>query len=414
MQDIHSSLELKRQWFLNSRKDPIDLFYSFEGELGKGAYGTVLKAREKSSNRQVAVKIIQKNRVIESHTFKHEVEVLQNLDHPNIVRLLEFFETERLCYLVLEYCEGGELFQKLAKERNFSELTAAHIMRKLVSGVRYCHSNGICHRDLKPENCLMVDNGIESDLKIIDFGLATNITEQHLINGVCGTAYYVAPEVLSGSYGVECDCWSLGIIMYTMLSGSPPFTGKNNQEVLMKVYNGSYSLRGKAFAKISKIAKDLISRLLVNDPTMRLTAQQAFEHPWIQVLAPIPDCPLSTEIFDEISNFSNFSKFKKATLLYIASRLSEKELFTLKNLFLTIDKDGDGSISRSELEFALSKLNKTIRVEHLDNLWKVLDMNHNGKIDYTEFISSCVSGQKYVDAGVLKSAFEFYDEVKST
>lgn len=414
MNDIYASLELRRQWFLNSRKDPIDQYYTFDCELGKGAYGTVLKAREISSNRQVAIKIIQKNRVLESHTFKHEIEVLRNLDHPNIVRLLEFFETERLCYLVLEYCEGGELFQKLAKERNFSELTAAHIMRKLISGVLYCHNNGLCHRDLKPENCLMVDNGEESDVKIIDFGLAMYINEQHVLNNVCGTAYYIAPEVLSGSYGIECDCWSLGVIMYTMLSGSPPFTGKNNQEILMKVYNGSYSLRGKTFTKISKIAKDLISRFLVKDPAMRITAEQALAHPWIQVLAPIPECPLSTEIFEEISNFSNFSKFKRATLLYIASRLSEKELFNLKNLFISIDKDCDGSISRTEFESALTKLNKNFRAESLENLWKVLDMNHNGKIDYSEFISSCVSGQKYVDAGVLKSAFQFYDEVINT
>lgn len=412
MSEVYTSIELKKQWFLNSRKDPIENCYVFEGELGKGTYGTVLKAREISSNRPVAVKIIQKNRVVESHTFKQELEVLQFLDHPNIVKLLEYFETERLCYLVLEYCEGGELFRKLAQERNFSELKAAFIMRKLISAVMYCHSNGLCHRDLKPENCLLVDNSEDSDIKIIDFGLAAYVTEQQALKSICGTAYYVAPEVLSGCYTVKCDCWSLGIIMYTILSGSPPFTGKNNQEVLMKVYNGSYSMRGKTFQKVSKMAKDLISRLLVNDPNMRLTAREAFEHPWIQVLSPVPDCPLPSETFDDINNFMNFSKFKRATLMYIASRLTEREINLLKEVFVSIDKDGNGTISRSEFDSAFDRMTRKLDKSDMDNLWKVLDMNHNGKIDYTEFISACVSGQAYVDVGILKSAFEFYDEVR--
>ena len=206
MTETFLSLELRKQWFINSRKETIENYYEFESEIGSGAYGKVIKAKERSSGGYFAIKIIQKNRVVEFQTFKQEIEILTILDHPNIVKLIECYETDRLCYLVLEYCEGGELFQKLGKEKNFSELKAAVIMRKLLSAVVYCHSNRICHRDLKPENCLLVDNSDNSDIKIIDFGLAAFASEEDVLNDVCGTAHYVAPEVLSGAYRLECDC----------------------------------------------------------------------------------------------------------------------------------------------------------------------------------------------------------------
>ena len=407
------SLELRKQWFINSCLDSIEKFYEFENDIGSGAYGKVVKAREISTGNYFAIKIVQKNRVSEFHTFKHEVDILRILDHPNIVNLTQCFETDRLCYLVLEYCEGGELLQKIAREKTFSELKAATVMRKLISAVLYCHNNKICHRDIKPENCLLVDNSADSDIKIIDFGLATITNEQQVLNDICGTAYYVAPEILTGSYRLECDCWSLGIILYMMLAGSPPFTGKNNQEVLMKVYNASYSFRSKAFAKVSEMAKDLISRLLVKDPSIRLTAREAFNHPWIQVLAPLPNFPLSMQIFEDIKHFIGFQKFKRATLMFIASRLTEKSIFSLKQMFVSMDRSGNGYISRAELEQGFKSSKAKFCVEDMDNIWKVLDTNHNGKIDYIEFITACICSQKYVTAGILKSAFEFYDMVRN-
>lgn len=406
------SLEVRKQWFIHSRTDSIDAFYEFQNEIGKGNYGTVVKARELNTSRIFAVKIIQKNRIVESHTFKQEIDILRVLDHPNIVKLVECFETDRLLYLVQEYCEGGELFQKLIQEKNFSELKAAHIMRKLISSIIYCHTNSICHRDLKPENCLLVNTSPDSDIKIIDFGLATFMSEQHVLNSICGTPYYVAPEVLAGSYRMECDLWSLGVILYMLLSGSPPFSGKNNQEIVSKVYSGTYSLRSKAFAKISQMAKDLISRLLVKDPSLRMTAKEAFKHPWIQILSPVPDKPLPLSTYESICQFVTFNKFKRGTLMFIASRLTEKEISYLKEQFCMISQDGNGTISRKEFNEAFSRINKLISQEHLDNVWRALDMNHNDTIDYSEFICACISGQLVADSGILKSAFEFYDVVK--
>lgn len=412
MSEVLKSLEVRKQWFIHSRTEPIDTYYEFLNEIGKGNYGTVVKARELNTNRIFAVKVIQKNRILESHTFKQEIEILQFLDHPNIVKLNECFETDRLLYLVQEFCEGGELFQKLVQEKNFTELKAAQIMRKLISAIIHCHNNNICHRDLKPENCLMVDNSANSDIKIIDFGLATFMNEQHLLNSICGTPFYVAPEVLSGSYRMECDLWSLGVILYMMLSGSPPFTGRNNQEIITKVYSGNYSLRTKAFAKISQMAKDLISRLLVKDPSLRLSAKEAYNHPWIQILSPVPDKPLPIKTYEDISHFVTFNKFKRGTLMFMASKLTEKEISYLKEQFCMIDQDGNGTISRKEFDESFSKISKSISQKELDNVWRVLDMNHNGTIDYSEFICACISGQVVADSGILKSAFEFYDEVK--
>lgn len=411
MTETFLSLELRKQWFINSRKDPIESVYLLESELGRGAYGTVRQARDKASGQQYAIKIIQKNRVSEFHTFKQEIEILRFLDHPNIVKLIECFETDRLCYLVLEYCEGGELLQRFAKEQGFSELRAAQIMRKLLSAVCYCHSNRICHRDLKPANCLMVDPSDQSDIKIIDFGLASLLSEEQVLNDPCGTPYFIAPEVLTGNCRLECDCWSLGVMLYMMLSGTLPFTGKNQEEVITKVHNASYTFRLKAFTKVSGMAKDLISRLLVKDPAFRLTAQAALDHPWIKVLSPVPEVPLPIEVCQNILQFVHFQKFKRATLMFIASRLNEKDIKLLKEIFVAMDRGGTGSISKKEFEIVIKKSSPNIHQNDLNNVWKVLDTNHNGKIDYIEFIAACISGRKYINAGILKTAFEFYDNV---
>mmetsp|Transcript_23609 Transcript_23609/g.23355 ORF Transcript_23609/g.23355 Transcript_23609/m.23355 type:complete len:282 (+) Transcript_23609:19-864(+) len=273
------SVTLKKQWFVGSKSSNIENSYRFEAELGSGAYGKVMKAVNLNSNQTVAIKMIQKIRVKDYKTFNKELAILSIMDHPNIVKVLETYETERICYLVMELCEGGELFDRIIQEKKLSEANAAFVMRKLFSALSYCHDQGICHRDLKPENLMFVTKSPDSDIKLIDFGLAKDITEHSVMHSLNGTPYYIAPEVLSGSYSHEIDCWSLGVIMYVMLSGTPPFNGKNNEEILMKVYNGSYSFRPRAFQMVSEMAKDLISRLLVKDPELRYTARDAFNHP---------------------------------------------------------------------------------------------------------------------------------------
>jgi calcium-dependent protein kinase len=218
-----------------------------------------------------------------SGIFFRELEILKTLDHPNIIKFYETYKDEKYYHLVMEYCSGGELMEKLAREGKINESMTRKIMKKLFSAVNYLHERGICHRDLKPENFLFMDKGKDTEIKIIDFGLSKIVENLNSLKTIVGTALYVAPEVLRGKYDKRCDNWSLGVILYLLLSGVPPFFGHTNEDIFSKLKNGSWTFRPGEWNGISKEAKDLISRLLVHDPDKRLTSQQASTHIWFKI-----------------------------------------------------------------------------------------------------------------------------------
>merc|ERR1712000_656975 len=189
-----------------------------------------------------------------------EVDILTQVDHPNIISLEEVFDTPDTLYLVMELITGGELFDKITEIGAYSEQTAAELVKNIVSAVKYLHDRGIAHRDLKPTNLLLKDDEDLTNVKIADFGLSKIMGDNTMMQTACGTPIYVAPEVLSGeAYEKEVDMWSIGVITYILLCGFPPF-----------------------FDDVSDQAKDFIDNLLLVDPALRLTAEQALEHPWLQ------------------------------------------------------------------------------------------------------------------------------------
>ncbi len=164
----------------------------------------------------------------------YEIDILKNLDHPNILRLYEVFEDKKFIYLVTEFCEAGELFDEIVKRQRFDERDAAIIIKQLLSAIAYCHSKSVCHRDLKPEN-ILIDNKETLSIKLIDFGTSQKFDTEEKMELILGTAYYIAPEVLKGEYDEKCDVWSIGVILYILLSGEPPFPGSNDKEILKHV-----------------------------------------------------------------------------------------------------------------------------------------------------------------------------------
>jgi calcium-dependent protein kinase len=180
----------------------------------------------------------------QSVRLKYEIDILKNLDHPNILKLYEVYEDKQNIYLVTEFCSGGELFDEIIAKGRFEEHEAAFIMKQLFSAIAYCHSKNVCHRDLKPENILLDANDKRS-IKLIDFGTSQVYTDEEKMEVVIGTSYYIAPEVLAGKYTEKCDMWSLGVILYILLSGQPPFPGENEKEIIAKVKIGKYEFRSK-------------------------------------------------------------------------------------------------------------------------------------------------------------------------
>eukprot|EP01017_Pseudomicrothorax_dubius_P039474 TRINITY_DN6061_c0_g1_i1.p1 TRINITY_DN6061_c0_g1~~TRINITY_DN6061_c0_g1_i1.p1 ORF type:complete len:191 (-),score=41.86 TRINITY_DN6061_c0_g1_i1:34-606(-) len=174
----------------------------------------------------------------------------------------------------MEYCSGGELLQKVIAQGSLTESETVHLMRKIFSAVAYLHEKGICHRDLKPENFLFSDNSIDAEIKIVDFGLSKKFSDEdnNQMTTVVGTALYVAPEVLKGSYDEKCDEWSLGVVLYVILSGNPPFYAETKREIFKKIESGRYNFEGPEWSRVSSLAKDLIKKLLVVDPKRRLSA----------------------------------------------------------------------------------------------------------------------------------------------
>ncbi|XP_039257436.2 calcium/calmodulin-dependent protein kinase type IV-like [Styela clava] len=269
-------------WFKSSQKDiSFEELYQVGSEIGRGATSIVHKCKQKGTGKAYAVKMIPKS--IEKKIVGAEVGILLTLKHPNIIKLKDIFETPEHIYLILELVTGGELFDRIVERGYYSELDAAHVVRQALEAVAYIHDNNIVHRDLKPENLLYSDETDNAALMVADFGLS-KINQNNLqLKTVCGTPGYVAPEVLLGKkYGSAVDMWAIGVITYILLCGYEPFYDERGDKAMFrKVLKGEFEFDSPNWDEISGNAKDLIRRLIVLEPSERLTARQALKHPWV-------------------------------------------------------------------------------------------------------------------------------------
>ncbi|XP_040831095.1 ribosomal protein S6 kinase alpha-5 isoform X5 [Ochotona curzoniae] len=269
--------------------------------LGEGSFSICRKCVHKKSNQEFAVKIISKR--MEANTQK-EITALKLCEgHPNIVKLHEVFHDQLHTFLVMELLNGGELFERIKKKKHFSETEASYIMRKLVSAVSHMHDVGVVHRDLKPENLLFTDENDNLEIKVIDFGFARlKPPDNQPLKTPCFTLHYAAPELLSHTgYDESCDLWSLGVILYTMLSGQVPFQSHDRSltctsavEIMKKIKKGDFSFEGEAWKNVSQEAKDLIQGLLTVDPNKRLKMSGLRYNEWLQDGSQLSSNPLMT------------------------------------------------------------------------------------------------------------------------
>ncbi|XP_074641513.1 phosphorylase b kinase gamma catalytic chain, skeletal muscle/heart isoform-like [Tubulanus polymorphus] len=263
--------------------------------LGRGVSSTVRRCVDTKTLIEYAVKIIdvscERNTNDQAtelrQSTKQEVNILRMCaGHPNIIELHDVFESSTFIFLVFELCKKGELFDYLTEVVTFSEKKTRQVMRQIINSLAFIHSKGIVHRDLKPENVLLDD---DLNVKVTDFGFACPVVDDDDgLHELCGTPGYLAPEVLAVSmydnapgYGQEVDMWAIGVIMYTLLVGCPPFWHRKQIYMLRSIMEGKYEFRSPEWDDISDQPKDLISKLLVVDPKQRLTASQCLEHPFL-------------------------------------------------------------------------------------------------------------------------------------
>jgi len=266
------------------RKDEITKYYELGAKLGTGSFAVVRQATRKSDGKQFAIKIIKKSKLnAEELAVVHdEVEIMHKVDHPNCVKLFEMFETSKKLYMVLELLTGGELFDRIVAKGSYSEKEAAALIRDISGAIKYLHSIGVVHRDLKPENLLYLNPKPDSPIKITDFGLAKLKGTSDNMTTACGTPGYVAPEVLKNEpYDRAVDLWSLGVILYILLCGFPPFYHESTAQLYKQIKKGEYDFPDPYWTDISAEAKNLVTCLLTVNPKKRITAEGVLAHPWI-------------------------------------------------------------------------------------------------------------------------------------
>ena len=445
--------------------------YEVIRELGAGAYGQVYKVKNKYNNSIRAMKKIDKKWLgnLNDNEVMKEVEILKNLNHPYIIKLYEYYVTDKYLFLIYEFCDEGDLQRKIQKLKKFPEFIVKIIMLQIFKALIYLEEKCIIHGDLKLENILVkcYDNdkrthkdgfieAIKHDMqivdsinsrdeidknednnekkekentydlskysifnygiKLIDFGCSKMFTRtKKNFSDIIGTLVYCSPEVLANDYNKSCDMWSCGVLMYALLSGYFPFDGENEEEITGKILYGKLEFDNKYFHGVSEDAKDLISKCLKKIPSKRITIQDALNHKFFK------DLKQSKNFTEEekkqllkLKKLNKQSKFYQLVLTYLSYNFSDNKILNnLLNLFNKLDRNGDNKITKYELFKAYKEAGIPLTSKELDNIVNAIDFDNNGSIDYEEFIRICIPKEKLFTEENLENLFLLFDKDKN-
>jgi len=399
--------------------------------LGHGHFATVYRGVHRESGEQVAIKAIAKSRTDVS-AIRREVAILQKVgSHRNVVALRDVFETEDEWYLVMELVTGGELFERLVKQGPYSEKEASRLMQQIGEGVDWLHSQGVCHRDLKPENLLLSEPNDAGDItvKICDFGLSVALGQEGTLDEKQGTWAYWAPEMFnSHGYGKEVDMWSLGVILYILLSGRHPFdaAGRTDAQMRKCIQTGQLSFAHESWREVSGEAKALIRSMLRQDPRERLSPAALLASSWI-VGTGVSEVPIQ----HSDTNLKQYQRMRRkwSTALVasmhkqavIRKRLSERQphgsalpgspvapprsigsstgsergeedlapadMELLADAFKVFDPEGKGYVLASDLEGVIRRLGQQVTADEVTHMIAAMDARGSGKIHYKEYLN---------------------------
>ena len=400
----------------NSKNKDIRKNYEFISMLGNGTFGKVRLYRDRNyKDLLFAIKTLKKEGIppYQFSLLKSEVNILSNLDHPNIVKYFGTFEDEYFIHIVMEYLKGHDLF-KIISLRNytgFDEKNMSQIIQQLLKALAFIHSKNIIHRDIKPENILFSNKRNYSTLKLIDFGLATFSKQD---NKSVGTPFYMSPETIDGNSVPASDMWSVGVIVYQMLTGKLPFevNDKENENLYDKIKNEDYNKEYFQDIECSDEIKDFIEKSLQKEIKNRLTTQEGLNHPWIQKFC-VKNIDLSLVSDETIKIFLEFSRktvLQKEIYYFLAKVSNENDITEFKNFFNQLDINNMGCLSLIEIKEGFEKNEIEIEENIWEEIFKGLDFHGTGKINYSEFLSAMVSSKNFEKEEKLISVFNLLKE----
>ncbi|CAJ1932328.1 unnamed protein product [Cylindrotheca closterium] len=370
----------------------------------------------------LALKEISKDQV--DGTFleelRNEVAILRTLDHPNIVKVYEMFESKRAIYLIMEYCYGGDLYGRVP----YTEAQVAKIMTKLLSAVAYIHKKNIVHRDIKMENIMLESDKPDAKAKLIDFGLSqsycisssssNNKSKMTHLSELVGTAYCMSPQVIRKQYTSKADLWACGVVAFILLSNKWPFEGSANKEITSKILKNDWNkdFEGEEWKHISSEAKAFVRHLMAYDEDKRWDAGQALRSKWLTKAFPSDEGPPEQKVLNSVTNAliqnANDGKMKKLAMQVIAYNSSTNDIEKLRHVFDQFDANHKGTINYWEFRTSLNQCK--YKDADIKKIFKNLDVNGTGVINYTEFIAATLETLGKIEDERIRAAFDKLDE----
>ncbi|CAD8211791.1 unnamed protein product [Paramecium octaurelia] len=402
---VISKLHITSDDFVKLRNRNYLDYYSNERLLGVGSYGKVYLVRNKLTNQLRAMKQVKRKQSVASRKCLREMEILEKLDHPFIVKALEVFQDDQNYNMIIEFISGIDLQEDISNGK-FTEEKAAKIMNQLLLAISYIHHQGVVHRDVKPENILYQYNNGNDWIKLIDFGISAKIRKNKKLSSQLGSMYFMAPEIFQKDYGKQIDIWACGVTLFYMVQKRYPFMGKTDQEMKNAIMSGHFTLD----QGISPELKSLLGKMLQVNPNKRITAQQALHEDWFAKFNQ--GFQLNQSVIQKLLNYNSTSLFEELifSLITYYGQNSDDSGQALQT-FLCLDRDQDGQISKQELKQTIKSYNLNIENQSrlIDNLYSSLNKQQDDTLTYKEFLAASVASEKIQTRKCQKLCFQLID-----